>query len=69
MASEDTCLDSSSVGHCLIGIYASVGLLAVEEVLEHTLNLGDAGRAPNENYFVNLTPLHVGICKHTLDWL
>jgi hypothetical protein len=37
------------LGHCLVGVDASVGLLAAKVVLEELLDLGDPGAATDEH--------------------
>ena len=49
LAGEDTALKSSAPSDCLIGVDTLRGFLAVEEVLEEGLDLGDTGRAANED--------------------
>lgn len=48
-AGEDTTLKGSAPSDGLIGVDALRGFLAVEEVLEEGLDLGDTSRATNEN--------------------
>ena len=45
---EDTTLDSGTIGNCLIGINAFRRLLATKELLEELLNLRDTGRSTDE---------------------
>jgi len=47
-------LDGSTVGDSLIGIDGLVGLLTVEEVGDHLLDLGDTGRATDEDDLVSI---------------
>ncbi len=59
---------SSTVGDGLIGVDGSVEGLAVEEVREHGLDLGDTGGTTNENDFVDLALAGVGVLEDLLDW-
>merc|ERR1719387_3241599 len=67
LAREDAALDGRAVGDGLVGVDALVRLLAVEEVLEEHLDLGDAGGAANEHDLVNLGLLHLGVVHDLLD--
>ena len=48
-AGEDTTLDGGAPGDGLIGVDSLGEFLAVEEVLEEGLDLGDTGRATDED--------------------
>ena len=48
-----THLHSSAVGNGLIGVDALAQLLAVEEVLQELLDLGDTGGAAHQDDFVH----------------
>ena len=45
---ENTTLDGSTVGNCLIGVDTLRRLLATKELLEELLNLGDTGGTTDE---------------------
>jgi hypothetical protein len=51
---QATYLHCSTVGNSLIGIDGLAQLLAVEEVLEHLLHLGDTGGASHQHNLVHL---------------
>ena len=59
-AREDTTLEGSAPSDSLIGVDSLGGFLAVEEVLEEGLDLGDTGRATNED---NLGECLLGMMK------
>ena len=63
LAGEDTGLDGGTVGDGLIGVDALLELLATEEVRQELLDLGDTGRATNEDNLVNLALLESGILQ------
>ena len=67
LTGEDSSLDGSTVGDSLIWVDGSVELLAVEEVLEHALDLGDTGGATNKNDLVDLGLGDVSILEDLLD--
>lgn len=63
-------MDRGTVGNSLIGIDALLKLLAVEEVAEELLDLGDTGAATNKHNLVDLALLKAGIFQdlfHGLD--
>ena len=43
--------------------------LTIEELCQHLLNFRDAGRATDENYFVDLLLRQIGICERLWKWL
>lgn len=47
-------LHRGAVGYSLVGVDALAGLLAVEEVDEHRLHLGDASRPAHQHHLVHL---------------
>ena len=55
-------LDSCSVGHSLIRVDGLAELLAVEEVLEHLLHLGDTGGSTDQHNLVHLP--HISWLAH-----
>ena len=69
MTAEDATLHSGAVSDSLVGIDASVGLLAVEEVFNELLNLGDTGGATDKHDFINLTVLQAGVFHDGLNGL
>jgi hypothetical protein len=55
-----THLHRCAIGDSLVGVDGLAELLAVEEVLEHLLHLGDTGGAANQDDLVHLQePTHV----------
>jgi len=68
LTGEDSSLDGGAVSDSLVGVDGAVKSLAVEEVGEHGLDLGDTGGATNEDDFVNLALANVGILKAVLNW-
>ena len=66
LAAEDGGLDSRAVRHSLIGVDALAQLLAVEEVLQQLLHLGDAGRATYEHDVVHAALVHLGVAQALL---
>ena len=53
LSGEDGSLNGSAVSDSLIGVDGSVELLAVEEFLEHGLDLGDSGGTTDEDDLVD----------------
>jgi hypothetical protein len=53
LSGEDTGLDGGTVGNSLIGVDALLELLAVEELGQKLLDLGDTGGTTNEDDLVN----------------
>jgi len=64
---EDSGLDGGTEGNSLIGVDGAVEGLAVEEVGEHGLNLGDSGGATNKDDLVDLRLGDVSILEDLLD--
>ncbi len=64
---QDGSLNGSSVGNGFVGVYASVGLFSVEEVLEKLDDFGDTGRSSNQNHFVDLVFAELGVFENFLD--
>jgi len=64
---EDGSLDGGTEGDSLIWVDRSVELLAVEEVLEHGLDLGDTGGATDEDDLVDLGLADVSVLEDLLD--
>ncbi|OAY83273.1 NAD-specific glutamate dehydrogenase [Ananas comosus] len=69
LAAEDGGLDSGPVGDGLVGVDALAELLAVEEVLQELLHLGDAGGAADEDDVVDVALVHLGVAQALLDGL
>mmetsp|Transcript_48717 Transcript_48717/g.91272 ORF Transcript_48717/g.91272 Transcript_48717/m.91272 type:complete len:527 (-) Transcript_48717:171-1751(-) len=68
-AAQDAGLHSSSVSHGLVRVDASVWLLAVEEVLDQLLHLGDACGTAHQHDLIHLVLLEAGILQHLLHRL
>ena len=69
LSGEDTGLNGGTVGNSLIGVDALLELLAAEEVAEELLDLGDTGRATNEDDLVNLRLLNLSVLDDLLNGL
>jgi hypothetical protein len=67
LSGEDTGLDGGTVGDGLIGVDALLELLAVEEVAQHLLDLGDTGGTSDQDNLVNLVLGHTSILEDLLD--
>merc|ERR1719379_1543050 len=66
LTGEDTGLDRSAVRDRLVRVDATVGLLAVEEVLDQRLHLRDAGGAADQDDLVNLRLLQARVVHDVL---
>mmetsp|Transcript_17167 Transcript_17167/g.21670 ORF Transcript_17167/g.21670 Transcript_17167/m.21670 type:complete len:466 (+) Transcript_17167:972-2369(+) len=66
LTGKDAALDGSAESNSLIRIDSLRRLLAVEEVLEELLNLGNASGAANEDNLVNLGLLELRVLHHLL---
>ena len=66
---EDSSLDGSTVGNSLIGVDGLVGLLAVEEVGDELLDLGDTGGATDQDDLVDWRLVDLGVLEDLLDGL
>ena len=64
LAGKDTGLNGGTVGDSLIGVDALLELLAVEEVAEELLDLGDTGGTTNKDDLVNLALVERGILEN-----
>jgi len=62
-------LDSSTIGDGLIGVNGLVELLAVEEVLEELLDLGNTSRATDQDDLVDLSLVELRVSQDLLDGL
>ena len=69
LSGEDTGLDGGTVGNSLIGVDALLELLAVEEVAEELLDLGDTGGTTDKDDLVNLRLVDAGVLEDLLDRL
>jgi len=67
LAGDDGGLDGGTVGDGLIGVDGPVELLALEEVLEEGLDLGNTGGATDEDDVVDLLLLALGVLEHLVD--
>merc|ERR1719319_1372136 len=65
---EDSGLHRRSVSDGFIRVDASAGLLAVKELLDELLDLGDPSGAANQHDLINIFLLHVGIIQNLLNW-
>merc|ERR1719452_874 len=61
VSSEDGGLHSGAIGHSLVRVDGLVQLLAVEEVLEQLLDLGDPSGASDEDDVIDGALVHLGI--------
>jgi hypothetical protein len=66
---EDTTLNGGTESDGLIRVDALAGLLAGEEFLQESLDLGDTGRTTNKNNVINLGLLDLGVLQNLLDRL
>jgi hypothetical protein len=66
---QDGGLDGSTVGDSLVGVDGLVGLLAVEEVGDHLLDLGDTGGSTDQDDLVDGGLVNLSIAEDTLDRL
>ena len=62
-------MNGGSEGDGLVGVDASGGLFAVEELLHELLDLGDTSGSADENDFVDLVLSQIRILKHLLHGL
>lgn len=61
-------MDGSTVGDSLIGVDTSVGFFSVEEVLDELSDLWNSSRTSDQDDFIDLILLEVGVIKSGLDW-
>ena len=69
VAGEDGGLHRGAVRHGLVRVDGLVQLLAVEEVLQQLLDLGDPGGASDQHDVVDGALVHLGIPHGLLHWL
>merc|ERR1719429_257599 len=69
VSSEDGGLDSGSIGHSLVRVDALVQLLAIEEVLQQLLDLGDSGGSSNQDNIIDGALVHLGVSHGLLHRL
>jgi len=66
---EDTTLDSGTVGDSFIRVDTTVGLFAVEEILDHFLDLRDTSGTTDKDNLIDLVLLQSAVIEDLLDWL
>mmetsp|Transcript_7800 Transcript_7800/g.23887 ORF Transcript_7800/g.23887 Transcript_7800/m.23887 type:complete len:662 (-) Transcript_7800:46-2031(-) len=66
LAGENGRLHRRAVGHRLVGVDRLAQLLAVEEVRQQRLDLGDTRRAAHQHHFVHLRLVHLGVAQALL---
>merc|ERR1719357_300046 len=69
VASQDGSLDGGTVGHGLVRVDRLVQILAVEEVLQQLLHLGDPGGATDKDDVVDGRLVHLGVPHRLLNRL
>merc|ERR1719265_1352194 len=68
LTSEDGRLDSSAVSDGLIRVDGAVWLLAVEELLNHSLDLRDTSGAAHQHDLVHIALVDATVAQALLDW-
>jgi hypothetical protein len=58
-------LHSSAIRNSLVGVDALVQFLAVKELLQKLLDLGDTCGAPHQHNLVNLRLFQTGVCTRS----
>lgn len=69
ITAQDSGLDSSAVGDSLVGVDALVGLFAVEEVGDELDNTRNTSGTTDEDDFVDVRLVDLGIPENLLDGL
>ena len=69
LSGQNSGLDGSAKSDGLIGVDASRWFLSVKEFLDELLDLGNTGGASDEDDFVDVLLLHVGVFQDLLDGL
>merc|ERR1712107_727558 len=67
VSSEDGGLHSGSIGHSLVRVDALVQLLAIEEVLQQLLDLGDSSGSSNQDNVIDGALVHLGVSHGLLQ--
>merc|ERR1711957_1118221 len=67
-SSQDCSLHSSSICHSLIRIDRSVWLLAIEELLDQLLDLGDTSGTPHQYDLMDIALVNATVPKSLLHW-
>mmetsp|Transcript_36703 Transcript_36703/g.86051 ORF Transcript_36703/g.86051 Transcript_36703/m.86051 type:complete len:351 (-) Transcript_36703:174-1226(-) len=65
---ENASLHGCAVSNCLVGVDATVWLLAIEEVLDELLHLGDTGGSTDQDDLINLVLLQATVLQDLLHW-
>ena len=55
--------------HGLVGVDRLVQLLAIEELAQHGLDLGNTRRASHEHYLIDLALGNIGILEDLIAWV
>ena len=66
-STKNSSLGSSSICNCFVRVDSSSGFLSVEEFFDQLLNFGNSSRSSNQNNFVNISLLEVGIFENLLN--
>ncbi|KAL0602270.1 glutamate dehydrogenase [Plecturocebus cupreus] len=69
VADEDSRLHRGAIGHRLVGVDALVQLLAVEEILQQLLDLGDTSGAAHQHNLLDLALVQFGVAQRLLHRL
>jgi hypothetical protein len=69
LTGEHTSLNGGTESNSLVRVDTLGGLLALEELLDKGLNLGDTGRATDENDVIDLRQVNLGVGQNVLDGL